>query len=37
MKDGSVTSMLISTDKMKLNAAMIKGKNLIDDKEHKNI
>ena len=33
MKDGSVTSMLTSTDKMKLNAAMIKGKNLIDDKE----
>ncbi|GAU23242.1 hypothetical protein TSUD_172710 [Trifolium subterraneum] len=34
MKDGSVASMLSSTDKMKINAAMIKGKNLIDDKEH---
>jgi L1 cell adhesion molecule like protein len=34
MKDASVTSMLSSTDKMKINAAMVKGKNLIDDKEH---
>jgi L1 cell adhesion molecule like protein len=35
MKDDSVTSMLTSTDKMKINAAMIKGKSLIDgSKQH---
>ncbi|XP_058762938.1 heat shock cognate 70 kDa protein-like [Vicia villosa] len=32
MKDGSVTSMLSLTDKMKINAAMVKGKMLIEDK-----
>ncbi|CAK8541040.1 unnamed protein product [Lathyrus sativus] len=33
MKDGSVTSMLSLSDKMKINAAMVKGKMLIDDKQ----
>ncbi|XP_058756798.1 heat shock cognate 70 kDa protein-like [Vicia villosa] len=33
MKDGSVTSMLSLTDKMKINAAVTKGRNLIDDKQ----
>ncbi|CAL5191505.1 unnamed protein product [Lathyrus oleraceus] len=33
IKDGSVTSKLSLTDKMKINAAMVKGKMLIDDKQ----
>ncbi|CAI8612063.1 unnamed protein product [Vicia faba] len=33
MKDGSVSSMLNSIDKMKINSAMIKGKLLIDGKQ----
>ncbi|XP_058756802.1 heat shock cognate 70 kDa protein-like [Vicia villosa] len=33
MKDDSVTSMLNSIDKMKINSAMIKGKQLIDGKQ----
>ncbi|KAI5431371.1 70-kilodalton heat shock protein, variant 2, partial [Lathyrus oleraceus] len=35
MRDDSVTSMLTSIDKMKINSAMIKGKKLLDDKQQR--
>ncbi|MCI67151.1 heat-shock protein, partial [Trifolium medium] len=34
MKDDSVASMLTPIDKMKINSAMIKGKNLIEGKQN---